>query len=237
MLNSLTQTWFLKPPFDLEHKQYVLLAYIRDADTDFSANKLSPYFDDVRAQLKNVECYSSIRGLLKREGEDFTKADIKNIEYIANLPDSHPDRKEVDKIVKWSLDKLKDLQRRGSDVWKHIENSLAMSFIGHKPRRVKGGYMFIRYPGSWIVETYKFWTEKDQVVSEFIGLDENKATNYSDVIERYSGVHEDFAYIAVEPTKPFNTKDGLLPVVHQVIKSKVITKTSSSKEDSEKWRM
>lgn len=237
MLNGLTPTWFLKPPFDLEHKQYVLLAYIRDANKTFDANKLTPYFDDVRAQLKNIECYSSIRGLLKRDGDEFTKDDLKMIDYVANLPDSHPDRKEVDKVVKWSIGQLKDLQRRGSDVWKHIENCLAMSFIGQKPRKVRGGYMFIRYPGSWIVETYKFWVEKDRVCSEFIGFDENKSPKYTDVMVKYSGVHEDYAYISVEPTKPFDTKDGLLPVVHQVLKSKVISKTSEADKADERWRM
>lgn len=238
MLKALTPTWFLKPPFDFEHKQYVLLAYIRDANKAFEANKLEPYFDDVRAQLKNMECYSSIRGLLKREGDEFTEEDLKTIDYVSTLPDNHPDRMEVDKIVKWSVLQLKDLQRHGSDVWKHIENCLAMSFIGNKPKKVRGGYMFIRYPGSWIVETYKFWMDKDQVKSELIGFDENESPKYSDVMAKYSGVHEDYAYISVEPTKPFDTKDGLLPVVHQVLKSKVITRQAADKDKKEdKWRM
>ncbi len=236
MLNGLTQTWFLNPPFDLEHKQYVLLAYIRDAKKVFESNKINPYFDDVRGHLKNIECYNSIRGLLKKDGEDFTKADQKAMDYISKLPDNHPDRMEVAKIVKWSMEQLKDLQKQAGDTWKYIENSLAMSFIGVKPKRVHGGYMFIRYPGSWIVETYKFWVEKDQVLTEFVGYDENKTSTYDDVIVRYSGVHEDYAYIAVEPTKPFNTKDGLLPVVNQVLKSKVITKGTSNSAD-DRWKL
>lgn len=233
MLNGLTPTWFLRAPFDLEHKQYVLLAYIRDANEAFDSNKIVPYFEDVRAQLKNMECYSSVRGILTGTAYELNKTDKINMDYISRLPDNAPDRVEVDKIVKWSIGQLRTLQGRGNDIWKFIEGSLSMSFVGTKPRLVKGGYMFIRYPGSWIVETYKFWQEKDQVMSEFIGYDENKLATYNDVLKKYTGVHEDYAYVVVEPTKAFDTKSGLLPVVHTVLKNKVISRTSGPKWELE----
>lgn len=226
MLNGITPAWIFKPPFDLEHKQWLLRAYIRDATKIFNDNRLNPYFEDVNNQIKNLECYNTTKGIMKRDCKALEPEDHELMSYISKLPDDHKHRIEVNSSVQWSLEQLINLRKIGISVWNYIEGSLSMSFIGKKPNIVKNGYMFIRYPGSYIVETYKFQSNKDgEVTSKFIDYDENKDVSYNDVISRYPGIGVNSAYVIVEPTKPFNTKDALIPVVHQVIKTKVITGT------------
>lgn len=35
--------WYIKPPIDLEHKQYVLYAFLKQVDTSFDKKVVSPY--------------------------------------------------------------------------------------------------------------------------------------------------------------------------------------------------
>jgi len=225
MLNGLTVTWIFNPPFDLEHKQLLLSAYMRDAQKIFNSNKLSPYFEDLEIKIKNLECYNSTKAIMKRDCKELISADKELVDYISKLPDDHKDRIAVSDIVGWSLDQLYQLRKHAVSVWNHIEGSLAMSFIGEKPKNVKNGYLFIRYPGSYIVETYKFKSNADgSVTTKFVSFDENKDDTYMDTMARYPGINPEYsAYIAVEPTKPFNTIDAVMPVVRQVLKSKVIS--------------
>jgi len=37
-------TWYIEPPIDFEHKQYVLFAYLQKVDKSFYIKNLSPYF-------------------------------------------------------------------------------------------------------------------------------------------------------------------------------------------------
>lgn len=221
-MNKLNPAWFVSRPIDLEHKQYVLMAYIRDAETSFMSNQIRPFFEDVRGQIKNLESYISIRGILKTDAYNLSEKEQEDITYIMSLPDNHEDQIEVNKIVKWSLKKLLSLQKTANELWRVVEDSLSMSFVGSKPKKIKGGYLFIRYPGSWIVETYRFENERWQMTIEFIGYDENRKSTYADVMSKYDDGQEDYAYIMVEPTKQFNTTDTLLPVVEHILKSKVI---------------
>lgn len=43
-IKLLPLTWYIQPPIDFEHKQYVLYAYLQKVDKSFYKKKLSPHF-------------------------------------------------------------------------------------------------------------------------------------------------------------------------------------------------
>jgi hypothetical protein len=43
MLDILQIGWYIEPPIDFEHKQYVLLSYLQRVDSSFMKKKLSPH--------------------------------------------------------------------------------------------------------------------------------------------------------------------------------------------------
>lgn len=222
MPKELSPVWFMKKPIDLEHKQYVLMAYMQEVSKSFDNEEIEPYFDAVRAHVKNLETFLTIRGILKTNQTEFTEEDTADMEYVMQLPDNHPDMQEIYQIVKWSVKKLKDLQKRGTDIWKYVESVLSMSYIGNRPKKISKGFMFVRYPGSYIVETFRFSKDKSGVKLDFIGYDDNKMENYSDVLKKYLDASEQSVYVVVEPSRYVNTSTSLLPVVKQVLKTKVI---------------
>lgn len=222
MPKQLSPVWFMKKPIDLEHKQYVLLDYMQEVSRSFDNEELEPYFDAVRSHVKNLDTFLTIRGILKTSSYEFTEEDTADMEYVMQLSDNHPDMQEVYSIVKWSLKELKELQKKGTNIWKYVESVLSMSYIGNRPRKISKGFMFVRFPGSFIVETFRFTKDKSGVKLDFIGYDDNKLDNYSDVLSKYSDATEQSAYVVVEPTRYVDTKSSLLPVVKQVLKNQVI---------------
>lgn len=51
MIESLPPTWYLNPPIDFEHKQYVLFAYLQKVDESFLRKKVSPFL----LQMEDME--------------------------------------------------------------------------------------------------------------------------------------------------------------------------------------
>jgi hypothetical protein len=52
MLEILPTGWYIEPPIDFEHKQYVLLSYLQRVDNSFMEKKLSPYLLNLE-QIRN----------------------------------------------------------------------------------------------------------------------------------------------------------------------------------------
>ena len=50
-LNVLPSDWMLRPAFDLEHKQYVLLGYLQRVRQRFAEHKLFPHLKELRGHL------------------------------------------------------------------------------------------------------------------------------------------------------------------------------------------
>jgi hypothetical protein len=54
----LSTHWYIEPPIDFEHKQYVLYAYLQKVDRSFMDKKLSPYFlnlNKILSELNNFK--------------------------------------------------------------------------------------------------------------------------------------------------------------------------------------
>ena len=61
-MELLTLSWFIDPPIDFEHKQYVLFGYLQKVDHSFAEKKLSPYLlhtervvTEMRSSWKKLE--------------------------------------------------------------------------------------------------------------------------------------------------------------------------------------
>jgi hypothetical protein len=58
MLDILKIDWYIEPPIDFEHKQYVLLNYLQKVDNSFIEKKLSPHLlnlEKIRNELNNFK--------------------------------------------------------------------------------------------------------------------------------------------------------------------------------------
>jgi hypothetical protein len=99
----LTIDWYIKPPIDFEHKQYVLFAYLQKVDKSFMEKKLSPYFLNLEKLLIELNNFNlSYQELLK-------KFDREKYLYFENEKLDGCDNelvKEIKEIVDFSIPQL-----------------------------------------------------------------------------------------------------------------------------------
>jgi hypothetical protein len=56
--NLISLTWYIEPPIDFEHKQYILFAYLQIVDKNFMKKMLSPhllYLEKIKLELYNFQ--------------------------------------------------------------------------------------------------------------------------------------------------------------------------------------
>jgi hypothetical protein len=99
----LTIDWYIKPPIDFEHKQYVLFDYLQKVDKSFMEKKLSPYFLNLEKLLIELNNFNlSYQELLK-------KFDREKYLYFENEKLDGCDNelvKEIKEIVDFSIPQL-----------------------------------------------------------------------------------------------------------------------------------
>ncbi len=99
----LTIDWYIKPPIDFEHKQYVLFAYLQKVDKSFMEKKLSPYFLNLEKLLFELNNFNlSYQELLKKfERERYVYFENKKLDGCDNEL-----VKEIKEIVDFSIPQL-----------------------------------------------------------------------------------------------------------------------------------
>jgi hypothetical protein len=58
MNKVISLTWYIEPPIDFEHKQYILLAYLHTVDGSFMQKKLSPHFLYLEKVLNELNSFN-----------------------------------------------------------------------------------------------------------------------------------------------------------------------------------
>lgn len=99
----LTVDWYIKPPIDFEHKQYVLFSYLQKVDKSFMDKKLSPYFLNLESLLSELNNFNlSYHEILKR----FDKEKYHYFENEKLLGSENELVKEIKDIVDFSIPQL-----------------------------------------------------------------------------------------------------------------------------------
>jgi hypothetical protein len=226
---NLSPIWFIEKPIDFEHKQYVLLAYLQKVEKGFKANNLADFLYETRYHSKNIECFLTIRSLLElRDVPGPTDEQREYFKTVAAKPDDNPDLMEAIKISKWSIKKLQDTIKTGSEVFKKIESNLKMYCIG-KPMDKNTGYLLLRYAGSPVFECYKFIydpTFKDVTFTLHQYYDMPTKSDFIDV--KLKVLEEEYKandlFVAVESDISYDTRKSVFPVLNHLFASKIYNK-------------
>lgn len=227
-MKSLTPIWFMEEPIDLEHKQYLILGFIKKANDNFKADIIDPYLFDVKYHMGNLECFITTRCLLPPKGREINDMEDERLKWFDKLSEESKEVKEIMEIAKWAHKKLQASYKKGAESWKTIEASLKMFFIGDIPTTIEKGYIFIRYGGSSIVEVWEFYYDnkkKSLDIKLHSYKDMGGKSDYGDV-KFELGIESEMispAFIGIESSRIFDTKKSVLPVVKTIISGQVLT--------------
>lgn len=152
----LSSTWILDPPVDVEHHQYILLAFIQKVKDQINDYKLQPALSELVYHCQNIESYLSVRKVIIRKEPALTKKQYDLIDTFENMADDHPNYTDVIKICEWSLPKLRKVMKVCAETWRAIDKQVDIKLVGRPPIQRKNGYLFIKFISNPVIECYKF---------------------------------------------------------------------------------
>lgn len=66
-MNILPLDWYIQPPIDFEHKQYVLLAYLLKVDESFMNKKLSPFLLNMESIVNELHNFKNSYSIIRKD--------------------------------------------------------------------------------------------------------------------------------------------------------------------------
>ena len=87
-MNKLSENWFIEGIADFEHKQYVLLAYLKHVKEQFGQYFLYPEFSDLIFHHSNLLSFKEKKQLLaKAFPQKLSKIDLEKLQLVYEKKD------------------------------------------------------------------------------------------------------------------------------------------------------
>ena len=119
-MDILKEDWYIQPPIDFEHKQYILFAYLQEVDTSYLSKKVSPHL----LQLERLE--KELKDFLRSFSFIEDRIDRSKYVYFDNV--SYQEEplviKEVKEIVDFSIPQIESRILTGYRIFKKYKQIL-----------------------------------------------------------------------------------------------------------------
>ncbi len=224
---KLSYDWFHTYPVDVEHKKWILLAFLRDVKSDFDNKILYPHLPEIKYHIQNLEKWSTTRELyIKKELKGF---DFEKLTLIYDTPEDSPEMSELLDITKYSITMFRKAFYFGKDIWKEVEQQMRWYTIGIIPQYKQEGFIMLRNGKDVIVYRYNL----KSVILEHIP---HSDISFTEIIkEEYGlGVYESLKLklmketdlpapltLAVESDNTYPVDLTLLPIIKTIAVSKI----------------
>lgn len=179
---GLNFNWFKQDPIDLEHKQYILLDYLKKVKGEFDHYKLYPSFQEISLHLANTT------KILEDQKFIFLKNKDKEIDDEILISDlgrrkinvNEDEMQEINKIAKFSKDKLTQYFLLGKSLWTVLYDSVDVIVTSNeeniKDFKTSRGFFEFNYRDEYYV--YEFLLKR---------IDEKKPENKCHLFKLHQG--------------------------------------------------
>lgn len=142
-MSALTlQTW-LDGIGDPESGRYRILAGLREARSEFNANRLYPTLSDLvglyRTLRSLLEAGEGLQGRRKIVGLDLNSRQV----LFGDAEMSREEMRVLEEMIRWSLPELKALLEEGTTIHNFIEEQTRLQEVGLLPSYVDEGYLMV----------------------------------------------------------------------------------------------
>ena len=147
-MTQLNKNWFFNGTLDVEYKKYILLAYLQYVDKHFKSTELYPYLSELVYHYNNLNNYHEKKNEFR---QNFPK-ELKGIDLIKlklvykELLKDDQTLATIDKIVSYSLPKIKEYLDNGSEIFNFIEEQINLYELSVMPLYKAEGYLIIDSP-------------------------------------------------------------------------------------------
>jgi hypothetical protein len=148
MKKSLSPAWFLKDPLDLEHKEYVLLDYLKHISKDLDSENCLYVIKEISRIIKSLNSYKSNKNLILPPKKYLKKEDRVFIEGFNKKTLSEDDEDLIRSIIDNSLDVLYQYSEICLEMIKEEESKIKIFKINSKldktTKKENSGILIIR---------------------------------------------------------------------------------------------
>lgn len=188
--------WIISEPIDYEHKQYKLLAFVKEVDERFDKFQIYPSFKELSIHLANIKSISADGNYIKLK-KNITEIDeeilIGDLNFLPLPKISAKDIEEFHKIVKFAESKITEYFLIGKSLWSLVNESIEISNIKNKKNiRSYYGFIIINYDNIRFFYQYEcFGSDKKDINLKNIYIG-NNTDDHEVIIENVDLSDENF---------------------------------------------
>jgi hypothetical protein len=147
-MKNLSPLWFIKPPLDIEHKEYVLLDYLKSLGDSIRPENCYSTLKTLSKIVKDLNHFKLRNEIPKDRCENLSKEETKILNKFNYLEISDDERNNLDIIIENSLETLYQYSNLCLEVLKMEENKIKIFKIEPKKNlgteRTNSGILIVR---------------------------------------------------------------------------------------------
>lgn len=148
-MERLRPGWFLQGLWDEEYQRYRLLAYLKNVQAAFFAQRLYPPLSDL------IESYEELLTIAQAQQTTASVEEPADTLY---------------RLIQFAVPKLEESIQEGQEIYELIEQHLQVEVVGLIPLYKAEGYLFIRRGGEKVVRAYRYEIRPIQDKEGFLGI-------------------------------------------------------------------
>jgi hypothetical protein len=121
-MKELSKTWFLNHPIDLEHKQYLLLDFLKSVNTEIKKDEIYHPIKKIFSLTRELSIFKS--WLINKEKTWSSEISAEILNFYLSCSFSNEEEEELVKILNFSLEVLYKYSELGLDLWKGVEKRI-----------------------------------------------------------------------------------------------------------------
>lgn len=158
-MKNLSPVWFLKSPLDSEHKNYILLDFLKSVSEDIRKNLIQDPLREILFLIENLERFSKEGEVLSPGGITREEEEILN-SYLNSSPNSR-EGKEIKRIIDTSLQILYKYSEGVISLWKDLEDRIKIYYLNPEIEKKDKGIIIFRNMST--NEIIPYWWKKTEI--------------------------------------------------------------------------
>lgn len=163
-MKDIKVTWFLDQPIDSEHKQYILLDFLKSVNKEIEKDNIYYPIKKIFTLIKDLRVMDLILDGKSLAAEEMGKREKIIFDSYKELNLSEEENIELKEIVEVSLGCLYRYAELGTNLWKNVEKRInTFSFVGENQSN-DFGILILRNMASDEVHTY-WWSRYKSAIT------------------------------------------------------------------------
>lgn len=143
-MKNIESTWFLKSPIDAEHKQYVLLDFLKGVNKEIRKDNIYQPIRKVFTLIKDLRLMEEILRGKNIHIQNLPTKEREIIQEFNALELTKEEKEELFNIIQLSLNCLYRYAELGASIWKKLENRISVYNLNQEIKNPESGILMVR---------------------------------------------------------------------------------------------